>query len=79
MEDEVIVGFPTRVWAESAIEDLAAEGLTAELLDEVNAKGHWQVRITGCAEKLAEIRSACQPPCPPVDWEAFVNAAVKDF
>lgn len=79
MEDEVVVGFPNRAWAESAIVDLAAEGCIGELLEGPVAKGLWQVRITGCPDKLPEIRHAVEPPCLQVDWEAFVNATVKDF
>ena len=77
--DAVVVGFPTRAWAEAAIADLAAAGCDAELLAEPDAAGLWRLRITGCPERLAEIRAGTRPACPPVDWEAFVNAAVKKF
>jgi hypothetical protein len=79
MDEELVIGFPTREWAEAAIGDLALEGCRAELLSAVDSSGQWQVRVTGCLEKLAELRAAARPPCDRVDWEAFVNAAVKRF
>jgi len=78
-EDAVVVRFPSRAWAEAAIGDLAAAGCQAELLPEPDEAGLWRLRVTGCPERLAEIRDGCALPCPPVDWESFVNAAVKRF
>lgn len=76
-EDEVIIRFPDRAWAEVAIEDLAGAGCRAELLAELDCEGLWQVRVTGCQEHLDQLRLAAQPALPKVDWETFVNAAVK--
>jgi hypothetical protein len=79
MDEELVIGFPTREWAEAAIGDLAAEGCAAELLADLDPNGHWQVRVSGCPEKLAGLREASRLPSERVDWEAFVNAAVKRF
>ncbi len=78
-DDFVVVRFPTREWAEAAIDDLAMADCKAELLPERDETGLWQLRVSGCPESLAAIRAGLQPPCPPIDWEAFVNAAVKRF
>ena len=74
--DEVVVSFPSREWAESAVGDLAAEGCQAELLPEPDACGLWQLRVSGPSALIAEIRSAIHVPAVRVDWEAFVNDAV---
>ena len=75
--DEVVVRFPSREWAESAIADLAAAGCEGELLPERDACGLWQLRVRGPAHLVAEIRFAIHLPETRVDWEAFVNQAVR--
>ena len=74
--DEVIVGFPSREWARCAITDLATEGCLAELLDGGDERGCWQLRVSGPADKISEIRLAARGPAARVDWAAFVNLAL---
>jgi hypothetical protein len=76
--DTIVVPIPSRDWALCAIEDLRWEGLSAEL-DGQNARGSWLVRIEGPSETIAVIRHSLQPPGAPVCWEAFVNAAMRDW
>jgi len=76
--DTIVVPIPSRDWALCAIEDLRREGLFAELEGQ-NARGSWLVRIEGPSEFIAEIRYSLQPPGAPVCWEAFVNAAIRDW
>jgi hypothetical protein len=71
-----VVPIPSREWALSAIEDLAREGLSAELVGQ-NTRGSWLVRIEGSAGLIAEIRNSLQPRGASICWEAFVNAAIR--
>ena len=71
--DDVIVKFPSREWAVCAMADLEAEGCRAQLLERCDGQGLWQVRVTGPAGKIAELREAAEGRRPRVDWEAFVN------
>lgn len=59
-----------------AIDDLATEGLTAELLDTLDADGAYQLRITGPCETIDEIRSQVHYAKTRICWETFVNAAI---
>lgn len=75
--DEIVIRFPSREWALSAIADLAGEGCQAELLSDRDACGLWQLRVRGPSHLVAEIRLAIHVPESRVDWEAFVNEAVS--
>ncbi|HEV1997264.1 MAG TPA: hypothetical protein VGR61_03920 [Candidatus Dormibacteraeota bacterium] len=76
MYDTIVVKIPSRDWAMCAIDDLATEGLTAELLDTLDAEGVYQLRITGPFETIDVIRQELHVPQTRVCWETFVNAAI---
>ena len=75
--DEVVVRLPSREWAECAVEDLATEGCQAVVEPVPAADGTWALRITGPADKIAEIRYATQVPACRVDWAEFVNSVIS--
>ncbi|MEA2682247.1 MAG: hypothetical protein QOK05_575 [Chloroflexota bacterium] len=76
MDDWIIVKVPTRPWALCAIDDLAAEGLKAELLDCTDEAGLYQLRVSGCAESINLIRYELHAPENRICWETFVNATI---
>jgi len=73
--DSIVVPVTSREWALCAVDDLRAEGLTAELVGQ-DVDGRWQVRVEGPAGTIAEIRYGLQAPRGRVCWESFVNAAI---
>jgi hypothetical protein len=76
VDDSIVIKIPTREWALCAIEDLAAEGVRAELLDWTDEAGLHQVRVSGCAESINAIRYELHIAENRVCWESFVNAAI---
>ena len=79
MYDTIVIKLPSREWAMCAIDDLATEGLDAELLDTIDADGLYQLRISGPFETIDVIRSGLESELHPptrVCWESFVNAAI---
>ena len=76
MYDTIVVKIPTREWALSAIGDLATEGLTGELLEDLDTDGLHQLRISGPFETIDVIRQELEAAPTRICWETFVNAAI---
>ena len=76
MEDSIVIKVPTRPWALCAIDDLAAEGLTAVLLDCTDDAGLYQLHVSGCSERINVIRYELHVAENRVCWESFVNGAI---
>ena len=72
-----MVPVPSREWALSAVDDLRAEGFSAEVVGQ-DCDGLWQVRVEGPAGSIAEMRYAMNTPRANVCWETFVNEAVAN-
>jgi hypothetical protein len=73
--DSIVVRFPGRKWALSAIDDLRAEGCSARLAG-CDGEGLWLLEVEGPDCHISVIRDALHVPPTRVCWESFVNAAV---
>jgi hypothetical protein len=76
VDDSIVIKIPTREWALCAIDDLAAEGIQAELLDQTDDAGLHQLLVCGCEESINVIRYELHIAENRVCWESFVNAAI---
>lgn len=76
MEDSVVLRFPNRSWAVSAIDALGDEGFAAALMDGPGCDGQWRLVVAGPAAKIACMRQAMHGPQREFCWESFVNQAL---
>jgi len=73
MEDSVIVRFPRRDWALSAVQELRREGCRAELIEPYPGDTSWGLLVSGPAEAIEVLRAETRPCLSDVCWETFVN------